>query len=122
MADPAIHLTSKAAEKIREQVAKRPQAGPQSGIRVGVKGGGCSGLSYVIEFCDQPRAKPNTANLSITPFAAGGGCTFPQAGQRASVGAREAPQLQQVGLDSGMTRWKKTRRSRIRCAAAGSGT
>jgi len=56
-AEPAIHLTLKAAAKIREQVAKRPQAGPQSGIRVGVKGGGCSGLSYVIEFCDQPRSR-----------------------------------------------------------------
>jgi iron-sulfur cluster assembly protein len=53
----AIHLTPKAAEKIREQVSKRPQAGPESGIRVGIKGGGCSGLSYVIEFCDQPRAR-----------------------------------------------------------------
>ncbi len=57
MAEPAIHLTPKAAQKIREQVAQRPQAGPQSGIRLGVKGGGCSGLSYVIEFCDQPRSK-----------------------------------------------------------------
>ncbi len=57
MAEAAIHLTPKAAEKILEQVAKRPQVGPQSGIRLGVKGGGCSGLSYVIEFCDQPRAK-----------------------------------------------------------------
>jgi iron-sulfur cluster assembly protein len=57
MAEPAIHVTSKAAEKIRQQVAQRPQAGPHSGIRLGVKGGGCSGLSYVIEFCDQPRSK-----------------------------------------------------------------
>ena len=57
MAEPAIHLTPKAAAKIREQVAKRPQAGPQSGIRVGVKGGGCSGLSYVIEYCDAPRTR-----------------------------------------------------------------
>ena len=57
MAEPAIHLTPKAAQKILEQVAQRPHAGTQSGIRLGVKGGGCSGLSYVIEFCDQPRSK-----------------------------------------------------------------
>ena len=57
MAEPAIHLTPKAAAKIREQVAKRGQSGPQSGIRVGVKGGGCSGLSYVIEYCDAPRTR-----------------------------------------------------------------
>jgi iron-sulfur cluster assembly protein len=72
MAQAAIHLTAKAAEKIREQVSNRPQGGPHSGIRVGVKGGGCSGLSYVIEFCDQPRAKDqlfeeNGARVYVDP-------------------------------------------------------
>jgi len=57
MAEARIHVTPKAAAVIREQVSTRPQKGPQSGIRVGVKGGGCSGLSYVIEFCDQPRSR-----------------------------------------------------------------
>jgi iron-sulfur cluster assembly protein len=39
---------------MRAQLAKRKT--PDSAIRVGVRGGGCSGFSYVIEFDDnQPR-------------------------------------------------------------------
>jgi len=57
MADPTVHITPKAARKMKELVATRPQATVESGVRLGVKGGGCSGLSYVIEFCDKPRAK-----------------------------------------------------------------
>ncbi len=44
----AIQVTEKAAAKIREQMEKQ---GLQSGgLRLGVKGGGCSGLSYVMRF------------------------------------------------------------------------
>jgi iron-sulfur cluster assembly protein len=57
MAEPTVHITPKAARKMKELVATRPQATVESGVRLGVKGGGCSGLSYVIEFCDKPRAK-----------------------------------------------------------------
>jgi iron-sulfur cluster assembly protein len=56
-AEPVLHVSALAAAKIREQIEKRANSVPASGIRVGVKGGGCSGLSYVIEFCDAPRAK-----------------------------------------------------------------
>jgi iron-sulfur cluster assembly protein len=63
MAEPTLNLSPKAAVKIREQIAKRAGAQPTAGIRVGVKGGGCSGLSYVIEFCDQPRAKDKLIEL-----------------------------------------------------------
>jgi iron-sulfur cluster assembly protein len=55
--EPTIIVAPRAAAKVKEQVAARAQSTPLSGIRVGVKGGGCSGLSYVIEFCDAPRAK-----------------------------------------------------------------
>lgn len=72
MAEPTINVTLKAAYAIKSQIAKRPNTGPQSGIRLGVKGGGCSGLSYVIEFCDQPRAKDKLfevdgANVYVDP-------------------------------------------------------
>jgi iron-sulfur cluster assembly protein len=55
--EPTVHITSNAAAAIRAQIARRPHSTPQSGVRLGVKGGGCSGLSYVIEYCDAPRAK-----------------------------------------------------------------
>ncbi len=57
MADPVVHVTSKAAAQIKAQLSRRSQSNEQSGVRLGVKGGGCSGMSYVIEYCDQPRAR-----------------------------------------------------------------
>jgi len=53
-AEPLIkkgpEITVKAAEAARAQLAKRGT--PEAMIRLGVKGGGCSGFSYVIEFED----------------------------------------------------------------------
>lgn len=54
-ATPVIHLTEKAARKIRElleQDGVSPEAG---GLRVGVQGGGCSGLSYAMRLDTQAR-------------------------------------------------------------------
>lgn len=53
----SVNVTSRAAQAIKAQLARRAQSTPESGVRLGVKGGGCSGMSYVIEFCDQPRSK-----------------------------------------------------------------
>jgi iron-sulfur cluster assembly protein len=50
----AIQVTEKAAERIREGLRK--QGLSQGGLRLGVKGGGCSGLSYVMRF--EPEKKP----------------------------------------------------------------
>ena len=63
-AEPKLFLSPLAAEKIRLQIEGRAASTPQSGIRVGVKGGGCSGLSYVIEFCDSPRPKDKLIELN----------------------------------------------------------
>jgi iron-sulfur cluster assembly protein len=57
--DMQVHITSKAAAQIKAQISKRPQSTPKSGVRLGIKGGGCSGLSYVIEYCDEPRPRDN---------------------------------------------------------------
>jgi iron-sulfur cluster assembly protein len=45
-----ISLTERAANKIKNQLAKR---GKGLGIRIGVKTTGCSGLAYVLEFVDK---------------------------------------------------------------------
>ena len=44
-----VHLTPLAAEKARELLAQRGAAA----LRLGVRGGGCSGNSYVMEYCEQ---------------------------------------------------------------------
>ena len=43
-----LAVSAVAVEAIRRQIAKRGT--PDAAIRVGVRGGGCSGLSYVMEF------------------------------------------------------------------------
>lgn len=55
-AQASIDVTPKAVEAIRKQILKR---GVQNtALRLGIRGGGCSGFSYVIEFHDgEPRAK-----------------------------------------------------------------
>jgi iron-sulfur cluster assembly protein len=45
-----ITLTPVAAEKVKSLLAGR--GNPRAGLRVGVRGGGCSGNSYFMEFCD----------------------------------------------------------------------
>jgi len=45
-----IELSESAAEKVRELIIKRPS--PTSGLRVGVRGGGCSGFTYFLEFAE----------------------------------------------------------------------
>ena len=51
----AVQLTPKAVEKAKEALAKRGT--PEAALRLGVRGGGCSGFSYVIEFADKPGAR-----------------------------------------------------------------
>jgi iron-sulfur cluster assembly protein len=57
MAGPSFEFTDKAAHKIAEFTRSRPESSERTGLRVGVKGGGCSGMSYVFEICDNPREK-----------------------------------------------------------------
>lgn len=45
-----IQLTEVAASKVKELLAQRGT--PDVGLRIGVKGGGCSGNSYFMEFCE----------------------------------------------------------------------
>jgi len=45
-----VSLSALAAEKVKELMAQRPS--PDEGLRIGVRGGGCSGNSYFMEFCE----------------------------------------------------------------------
>ena len=48
-----IEITAAAAEEIAKQRAKRGT--PAASIRVGIRGGGCTGFTYVFEWADEPR-------------------------------------------------------------------
>ena len=50
-----IVITQAAADEIRKQRDKRGT--PEARIRVGVRGGGCTGFTYVFEWADEVRAK-----------------------------------------------------------------
>jgi iron-sulfur cluster assembly protein len=50
-----IRLTKKAVEMAKKAIEKRALA--TEGLRLGVRGGGCSGVSYAIEFADKIRAR-----------------------------------------------------------------
>jgi len=52
-ARPLISITPLALDKAKQLLVQH--ARPQSGFRVGVRGGGCSGLTYMLEFEDAPR-------------------------------------------------------------------
>lgn len=51
MRAPLITITDTAAERIKYLLSARGK--PSVGIKVGVKSGGCSGLSYLIEYADE---------------------------------------------------------------------
>jgi iron-sulfur cluster assembly protein len=65
----SIGISQAAVDAIAVQVAKRNKQ--RTALRVGVKGGGCSGFSYVIEFHDgEPRARDRVYDLQATSGAA----------------------------------------------------
>ncbi len=47
-----VSLTEGAAVKVKDLIASRPH--PTEGLRVGVRGGGCSGFTYFLEFAETP--------------------------------------------------------------------
>jgi len=47
-----IALTQVAGQKVSELLAERGT--PEHGLRIGIRGGGCSGNSYFMEFCETP--------------------------------------------------------------------
>jgi len=51
-AKKTVTITDAAVEYAKKRLAQRGT--PDAAIRLGVRGGGCSGFSYVIEFSDDP--------------------------------------------------------------------
>lgn len=54
-ADPGISLTERSAARIRAMMTERGT--PAGGLRLGVRGGGCSGLEYVVDWAEAPTEK-----------------------------------------------------------------
>jgi len=54
--DYTFDITKEAVKKIKEALDRRKT--PDAALRIGVRGGGCSGFTYHLEFCDSvPRDK-----------------------------------------------------------------
>ncbi len=53
--EPTVVITSRAAKIMRDQLVRRGT--PQASIRFGIRGGGCTGYSYLFEFEDTPPRK-----------------------------------------------------------------
>ncbi|HUI65081.1 MAG TPA: iron-sulfur cluster assembly accessory protein [Bacteroidota bacterium] len=54
VAGEEISLTEKAATQVRKLMAENAVPATH-GLRLGVKGGGCSGMTYVLEFDEGPK-------------------------------------------------------------------
>lgn len=50
MAQQMITLTQNAADHIRSLIDQAPEGQPVLGLRIGVQSGGCSGMSYFMEY------------------------------------------------------------------------
>jgi iron-sulfur cluster assembly protein len=63
----SIEISQAAVDAIGQQIAKRGR--PDTALRVGIRGGGCSGFSYVIEFHD---GAPNARDVVYDKTASDG--------------------------------------------------
>lgn len=70
-----IQLTEVAAEKLAKFMLEEGFNSEDSGVRVGVKGGGCSGLQYSLEFVEGSNKldygqEQHGINVVVDPFSA----------------------------------------------------
>ncbi len=52
-----VTITDRALARIRAVMAREKMSPEEAGLRIGVIGGGCSGLSYNVQFDTQPRER-----------------------------------------------------------------
>ena len=61
----SMNVSLAAIEAIEKNIAKRGTPAETTALRVGIRGGGCSGFSYVIEFHDgAPRARDRVMDFT----------------------------------------------------------
>ena len=70
-----VQLTERAAEQIAKVMLEEGMNEQDNGVRVSVRGGGCSGLQYNLEFVDGPNEmdfgeEQHGVNVIIDPFSA----------------------------------------------------
>lgn len=70
-----VQLTKRAAKKLAKFMLEEGFNSEDSGVRVGVRGGGCSGLQYNLEFVDGSGKldygeEQHGINVVIDPFSA----------------------------------------------------
>ncbi len=75
-----IHLTEQAIQRIRKVVERENLAG----LRLGVRGGGCDGLTYMIQFEKESRPRDNV---------------FDYDGVKVFVDPKSLPYLEEMTLD-----------------------
>ena len=68
-----IQLTSAAAEEVNRILAEKAMS-EETGLRVSLKGGGCSGMTYVLDFAENPEEgdevlKTNGVKVLVDPSA-----------------------------------------------------
>jgi len=62
-----VHITDAAVAYAKKRLEKRGT--PNAAVRLGIRGGGCSGFSYVIEFSDdEPRARDTVSECGGVRF------------------------------------------------------
>ena len=81
-----IQISEAAATRLRSLSEERGT--PSGGLRLSVKGGGCSGMSYVVDWAPQPRPEDQV---------------FERDGGRVFVDERSAPFLEGTTVD-----WKRS--------------
>lgn len=53
MAQPLLTLTQSAADQVKALISQAPEGQPVLGLRIGVQPGGCSGMSYYMEYASE---------------------------------------------------------------------
>jgi iron-sulfur cluster assembly protein len=60
---PTVHVTARASKVMRDQLVKRGT--PNGAVRFGIRGGGCTGYSYMFQFEDVP---PRASDTVVEAF------------------------------------------------------